>query len=86
MCALNEVKGMCGYYGSNTIQYYAENEMTWEQFVNSKYNVNGIYNDGDYIRPNKEANNGFRDIKPTDIIQPNNNYKWWPGAIGGGSN
>ena len=52
--------------------YQAEYGMTWKQWINSEYNVDGYYADGSDIRLN--ANYYISSSLITDIIQANTTY------------
>jgi hypothetical protein len=72
------------------VSYQAEEGMTWEDWVNSEYNVDKFWCDGNYcVRPANSwmyaiLNAKFIIIKPSDVICDGCVYR--TGSIGGGGN
>ena len=50
----------------NDVEYQAEEGMTWEEWVNSEYNVDGFWCDSNYVRIRQF--DMIIDITPSDVI------------------
>lgn len=69
-------------FSIGNISYNAEEGMTWEEWLNSKYNTDGWTKSGN-IPVKFDPNYYFIDVRTTEIIIPNFNYLL---LGGGGSN
>ena len=56
--------------------YYAEEGMTWEEWINSEYNVDGIeiYNDSVFTNDGYISFDGKKFVKPSDLVVDGNIY------------
>lgn len=69
-------------FDAGVLTYNAVEGMTWEEWVNSEYNVDGFYilDDGVYYaviaswHPNIPYENFVKDVIPTDVISHTDYY------------
>jgi hypothetical protein len=62
----------------DSIEYQAEEDMTWADWVDSEYNTGGFYVSGSMIY--KDNAHYISKVNADDKITPNNNYKLLTGG------